>query len=54
MDDVWLLVRIFLIVVAWGGALLLFGFALEMASRVFSRDSGGDEPRHPPGASASS
>jgi hypothetical protein len=40
MDDFWLMIRIFLIVVAWGGVVLLVGYGLEMASRVFSRDDG--------------
>ena len=31
------MIRIFLIVLAWGGLLLLAGFGLEMASRVFGR-----------------
>ena len=40
MEDLWLMIRIFLVVVAWGGLLLLAGFGLEMLSRVFSRDRG--------------
>jgi hypothetical protein len=40
MEDVWLMIRIILVVVAWGGLLLFAGFGLEMLSRVFgSRDS---------------
>ena len=39
MEDLWLMIRIFLIVVAWGGLLLLAGFGLEMASRAFGRDT---------------
>ena len=47
MEDLWLMIRIFLVVVAWGGVLLLAGFGLEMLSRVFSRDSGsGVAPIH--------
>jgi hypothetical protein len=37
MEDVWLMIRIFLIVLAWGGLLLLAGYGLEMASRAFGR-----------------
>ena len=41
MEDLWLMIRIFLVVIAWGGLLLLAGFGLEMLSRTFSRDRGG-------------
>ena len=36
--DLWLMIRIFLVVLAWGGLLLLAGYALEMLSGKFSRD----------------
>ena len=32
------MIRIFLVVLAWGGLLLLAGYGLEMLSRKFSRD----------------
>ncbi|MDQ3740259.1 MAG: hypothetical protein M3389_04865 [Actinomycetota bacterium] len=43
MDDVWLMIRIFLIVLAWGGLLLFAGYALEMGSRAFGRNKAAGE-----------
>ena len=37
MEDLWLMIRILFIVLAWGGVLLFAGYGLEMLSRVFSR-----------------
>ncbi|HEV2815415.1 MAG TPA: hypothetical protein VGW10_19315 [Solirubrobacteraceae bacterium] len=37
MEDLWLMIRIFFIVLAWGGLLLFAGYGLEMLSRVFGR-----------------
>ncbi|HEX8122794.1 MAG TPA: hypothetical protein VF549_16190 [Solirubrobacteraceae bacterium] len=37
MDDVWLMIRIIVVVVAWGGLLLSVGFGLEMLSRLFGK-----------------
>ena len=52
------MIRIFLVVIAWGGLLLLAGFALEMGARVFSRGdrsgAGGSIPDGTSGTSASS
>ena len=39
--DLWLMIRIFLVVLAWGGLLLLAGYALEMLSGSLSRSRGG-------------
>jgi hypothetical protein len=44
MEDLWLMIRIFLIVLAWGGVLLFAGYALEMASRVFGRGPSSGAP----------
>jgi hypothetical protein len=57
MEDLWIMLRIFLIVLAWGGVLLFAGFGLEMASRIFRRDrsgAGGAVPDGTSGTSASS
>jgi hypothetical protein len=51
MEDLWIMIRIFLIVLAWGGLLLFAGFGLEMASRVFSRGDGSADATGPAGTS---
>ncbi len=43
MDDLWIMIRIFLVVIAWGGLLLFAGYALEMGSRVFGRNKAAGE-----------
>ncbi len=43
MDDLWIMIRIFLVVLAWGGLLLFAGYALEMLSRGFGRDKSAGE-----------
>lgn len=53
MDDLWLMIRIFLIVLAWGGLLLLAGYGLEMASRAFGRRPSGAAPDDTSGKPAS-
>jgi hypothetical protein len=54
MDDLWLMIRILLIVVAWGGLLLLAGYGLEMLSRLFGRRPSAEAPAAPDDTSGTS
>jgi hypothetical protein len=54
MDDFWLMVKIILIVLAWGGLLLFVGYGLERLGSVFGRGAaapGAEPPPRPTDAS---